>query len=209
VWDVARGEHVIGRFGWKANQPSLRQQAAAAFHGDIGITSSLFPEGSDEPEVSDADLEKLVFYLRTLAVPARRDVDDPLVQQGEQLFVTIGCARCHVPSMRTRPDAALPQLSNQNIQPFTDLLLHDMGEDLADGRPDYDADGRQWRTPPLWGLGLLHEVNGHTYLLHDGRARNTEEAILWHGGEGQTSRQAYRHLTRDERAALLKFLSSL
>lgn len=208
VWDVAQRRAVIGRFGWKANQPSLRQQAAGAFHGDIGITTSLFP-GDGAPELGDADLDKLEFYLRTLAVPARRDVDEPPVKRGERLFSQVGCAKCHVPKLTTRPDAALPQLSSQSIQPFTDLLLHDMGEGLADGRPDYEAGGREWRTPPLWGLGLLETVNGHTHLLHDGRARNVQEAILWHGGEAQRSRDGFTHLSKDDREALLAFLRSL
>lgn len=221
VWDIARGMKVIGRFGWKANAPTLRQQAAAAFNGDIGITSSLFPVGPDtahqninspsggEPEIEDTDLDKLEFYLRTLAVPARRDVDDPQVMHGERLFSQIGCATCHTPVLRTTPHDPVPELAGQVIQPFTDLLLHDMGPGLADGRPDYEATGSEWRTPPLWGLGLLQEVNGHTYLLHDGRARNITEAILWHGGEAQASRDRFIHLNKSDRLSLLRFLNSL
>ena len=221
VWDVASQRVAIGRFGWKANQPTLRQQAAGAFNGDIGITTSLFPreghtsaqeisaQNGGAPEVTDEDMDKLVFYLRTLAVPARRNVEEPVVQHGQRLFGQIGCARCHVPSMMTGADAPLPQLSSQQIAPYTDLLLHDMGEGLADGRPDYEATGREWRTPPLWGLGLMQTVNGHTDLLHDGRARDALEAILWHGGEGQASRESFMQLPPADRQALLKFLESL
>lgn len=219
VWDVAKGGVEVGRFGWKANQPSLRQQAAGAFNGDIGLTTSLFPhEGlppgvsatsGGEPEVSDAYLDKIEFYLRTLAVPARRDVDDPVVVRGERLFSRIGCAKCHTPSMTTGSDAAVPELAGQRIQPFTDLLLHDMGAGLADGRPDFEASGSEWRTPPLWGLGLLNEVNKHTDLLHDGRARDVTEAILWHGGEAEDAREAFKKLSREEREAVVRFLGSL
>jgi CxxC motif-containing protein (DUF1111 family) len=141
-------------------------------------------------------------------VPARRDISDPEVLRGEQLFRDIGCAGCHTTTLVTGADVEAP-LANQRIHPYTDLLLHDMGEELADGRPDFDADGREWRTPPLWGVGLIGTVNGHDLLLHDGRARGFAEAILWHGGEGAASRQAFRGLTRDERAALIRFLESL
>lgn len=223
VWDVEKQEKSLGRFGWKANQPTLRQQIAAAFNGDIGITSSLFPDenvakgqaaaakapNGGQPELSDEFLDRIVFYNRSLAVPARRNVDDPQVKRGAGLFVDIGCAACHTPTMTTGEVPDMPALSNQRIQPFTDLLLHDMGEELADNRPDFEADGREWRTPPLWGLGLIDVVNGHTFLLHDGRARNIEEAILWHGGEGEDSREKFRQLSAKDRAALLAFLESL
>jgi len=223
VWDVQRQKRVLGRFGWKANQPTLRQQIAAAFVGDIGITSSLFPaenvaagqndargaKTGGEPELRDKFLDRITFYSQSLAVPAHRNVDDPHVVRGRKLFAAIGCAACHVPEMRTGKHPDVPQLSNQLIRPYTDLLLHDMGDGLADNRPDFEATGREWRTPPLWGLGLVKVVNGHTTLLHDGRARNAEEAILWHGGEGEASKEAYRKLSAEERAALLAFLESL
>jgi len=223
VIDVAAGERVLGRFGWKANQPSLRQQAAGAFNGDVGITTTLFaadhvteaqrervnaPSGGD-PELPDADLDRLVFYLQALAVPARRGVDDPAVRRGERLFAEVGCASCHTPTLETRADASPPHLAGQTIHPYTDLLLHDMGEGLADGRPDFEATGREWRTPPLWGLGLQEVVNGHTMLLHDGRARSALEAILWHDGEAAGSRERFEVLSAEERAALLAFLDSL
>ncbi|MEZ4449070.1 MAG: di-heme oxidoredictase family protein [Nannocystaceae bacterium] len=223
VWDEAAGALVLGRFGWKANQPSVRQQTAGAFLGDIGITSSLFPgnncpEGQElcaaapsggDPELSDDLLDDLVLYSSTLAVPARRDVDDPEVLRGKAIFADLHCDGCHVSKLSTDPEAALEEARGQTIWPYTDLLLHDMGEALADGRPDYAADGREWRTPPLWGLGLIETVNGHQDLLHDGRARGVGEAILWHGGEAEASRDAYVHLERDDRDALLRFLGSL
>ncbi len=222
VWDVQSGALVLGRFGWKANVPSVVQQVAGAFHGDIGITSSLFltencppvqqdcrqaPHGG-APEIPDARLEQVVFYNQTLAVPAMRNVDDPEVRLGARYFLQTGCAQCHVPAAKTgsHPIAAL---QNQVIYPYTDLLLHDMGPDLADGRPDFQASGREWRTPPLWGIGLVETVNGHTRFLHDGRARSLEEAILWHGGEGAQSRDAFMALSAKARAALLRFLESL
>lgn len=222
VWDVARGAARLGRFGWKANQPSLRQQTAGAFRGDIGITTSLFPEqncpspqpecgaafADGEAEASDRILDFVVFYGRTLAVPARRDAQDPEVLRGKALFGAAGCASCHVPRFETG-ESDIPALARQTIRPYTDLLLHDMGPELADERPDYLATGREWRTPPLWGIGLLQTVNRHSYLMHDGRARGLAEAILWHGGEGEASREAFRAMDTSERAALLRFLESL
>ncbi len=223
VWDHINGRKTLGRFGLKANQPSLRQQNAGAALGDIGITTSLFRKqnvapGQDaaakavhggDPEMGDDDLNRLTFYTRSLSVPARRDVDDSVVQRGEKLFDSIGCAKCHTPTLRTGPSADVPQLANQTIHPYTDLLLHDMGDELADGRPDFEATGREWRTPPLWGIGLVKMVNGHTTLLHDGRARDLAEAILWHGGEGEASREAFRKLPKADRRALIRFLESL
>lgn len=235
VWDVERHTTTIGRFGWKANQPSLRQQIAAAFHGDIGATTFLFPDENCPPaqkacrelpaaiqcsglgackgdafvpEVIPSRLDNITFYVRALAVPARRNVDDPRVQRGEALFEEAKCAVCHVPAIDTGPVAGL-SASGITIRPFTDLLLHDMGDDLADHRPDFLADGREWRTPPLWGIGLLRTVNGHTDLLHDGRARNVVEAILWHGGEATAAREIFRAMRREEREALVRFVESL
>ena len=128
-------------------------------------------------------MEDVVFYLQTLSVPAALIQDRADFKKGKQLFESIRCVACHIPAMKTSEDYPIEVLAGQLIRPYTDLLLHDMGEALADGRPDFEAGGNEWRTPPLWGIGLLEKVNGHTRLLHDGRARNVEEAILWHGGE--------------------------
>lgn len=223
VWDVAAGRTAPGRFGWKAEQPSVFQQIATAFNEDMGITSSLLkresytaaetsectkvPAGSS-PEVSDKILNDVVLYARTLAVPARRDVADTVVLRGETLFAQTGCAVCHVATLQTG-DSDIPQLSRQTIHPYTDLMLHDMGEALSDHRPVFEARGSEWRTPPLWGIGLVHEVNGHTFFLHDGRARNLTEAILWHGGEAEAASRSFRNLPKSDRDALIAFLNSL
>ena len=220
VWDVVAQRYAIGRFGWKANQPTLRQQVAAAYNDDMGITTSLFltensagqpqhTEHGTTPEVSDEILDVVTFYVRTLAVPARRDVDNPQVKQGEQLFAQAQCANCHIPTLRTGVLTGVPSVSNQTIHPYTDMLLHDMGPGLADNRPDFHASGSEWRTPPLWGIGLIRRVNGHTNFLHDGRARNLMEAILWHGGEAEASRQVVEQMAKTERDALIAFLKSL
>ena len=223
VWDVVAQRPVPGRFGLKANHPSLRQQVAAAFIGDIGLSTSLFPDQNcpgiqkacrdmmfaGRPEITDYRLGAVDAYVRFAAVPARRNVDDPQVKRGEQLFADARCAVCHVPELKTGPRAPLPVMADQIIHPYTDLLLHDMGEELADHRPDFQASGRDWRTPPLWGLGLSATVNGNANLLHDGRARNVAEAILWHGGEGSVSREVFRAMTRADREAMVQFLQSL
>jgi CxxC motif-containing protein (DUF1111 family) len=213
----------VGRFGWKANQPTIEQQVAGAFLGDMGLTTPLFgvqqcspaqeaciaaPDGG-APEVDESKVARITFYLHTLAVPARRDVDDPTVLRGRALFESTGCASCHTARHRTGELEGYPWLSDQEIWPYTDLLLHDMGDGLADGRPDYAADGREWRTPPLWGIGLVETVSGHELLLHDGRARGLAEAILWHGGEAEASREAFRAMELADREALLAFLRSL
>lgn len=225
VWDVTAQATVLGRFGWKANQPSTLQQSAGAFVGDIGITSSLFPHGTcasvmtacnaakrggdPDYELSDGRLSAISFYMKSLAVPARRNLSDARALQGEKLFDRFGCASCHLPTLHTGPSDVAPVLANQTIHPYTDLLLHDMGPDLADDRPDFEASGRQWRTAPLWGVGLLETVNGHNLLLHDARARGLAEAILWHGGEAATARENFRLAPASEREDLLKFLESL
>jgi CxxC motif-containing protein (DUF1111 family) len=223
VWDRRQQRAVLGRFGWKANQPSIEQQSAGAFLGDIGLTSTLFPDQNctpvqaqclaaptgGDPEIDQQKIDAVTFYARFLAVPARRDVDDPVVRRGEGLFTSIGCAACHRPTLVTGDVPDAPALSAQRIHPYTDLLLHDMGPDLADERPDFLADGREWRTAPLWGVGLIPTVNRHSLLLHDGRARGFAEAILWHGGEAEVSREAFRTLSREDRAALIRFLESL
>jgi CxxC motif-containing protein (DUF1111 family) len=223
VWDRAEQRTVLGRFGWKAGQPSLNQQNAEAFANDMGLTTTLIAHDNctdaqsdclaavngGVPEVSDNILASVLFYSRNLGVPARRDVDAPEVLRGKGLFHLAGCQQCHTPRFTTAADAAEPELANQVIRPYTDLLLHDMGEGLADGRDEFLATGREWRTPPLWGIGLTQTVNGHTQLLHDGRARNLLEAILWHGGEAETAKQQVLKFDADERAALLAFLNSL
>ena len=161
------------------------------------------------PEQPQRAFDELLFYLSALAVPAPRNLDDPAVQRGERLFTQSKCAICHVPEMKTGDYPALAQLSQQRIHPYSDLLLHDMGEGLADGRPDYLAGPRDWRTPPLWGIGLSGTVNGNAALLHDGRARTVAEAVLWHGGEAGVAREAFRGMPAADRAALLAFVASL
>lgn len=223
VWDVQTQSLAIGRFGWKAGQPTLMQQNAAAFNGDLGLTSHLFPQenctdrqdlcrklpNGGSPEVSDNILDFVEFYSQHLAVPIRRNVNDPQVKLGETLFVQSGCESCHKQTVKTAKREALPALSEQTIHPYTDLLLHDMGPGLADNRPEYLANGQEWRTPPLWGIGYTQEVNDHTYFLHDGRARNLMEAVLWHGGEAEAAKQNVLKMSAKERDALIAFLNSL
>lgn len=223
VWDESRGQTVPGRFGLKANHGSVREQVAAAFLNDIGLSTPVYPEqncppiqkGCKElmvagrPEITALRLAATELYVRSLSVPMRRDVEDQQVRRGEQLFAEAHCAVCHVPELRTGDFGPLPQLARQTIHPYSDLLLHDMGEGLADGRPDFLASGTEWRTPPLWGIGLSQKVNGAGSFLHDGRARNFVEAILWHGGEAEASRAAFRELARKDREAVVAFLQSL
>ena len=230
VRDPATGERVLGRFGWKASNPTIHAQSAGAFAGDIGISNP----GSPDPygdcthnqtscrampagvqqrlgdtEAPDPILDLVVFYSKNLAVPARRDVDDPQVLRGKELFYSTGCVACHRPNFVTSRDAESAEHRFQLIWPYTDLLLHDMGEGLADNRPVGDASGREWRTAPLWGIGLTETVNGHTFFLHDGRARSLLEAILWHGGEAQTARDFVVGMEPQDRADLIRFLESL
>jgi CxxC motif-containing protein (DUF1111 family) len=167
--------------------------------------------GADDPspELVDSLLNYVTFYVQTLAVPARRDVLDSVNRRGEILFNQVNCSGCHRPTMQTGVNTAI-HLSSQRIHPYTDLLVHDMGDELADHRPDFLATGKEWRTAPLWGVGLLGKTNGGSaFFLHDGRARSIEEAILWHGGEAERSKQQFMQLSKDDRTALLKFLSSL
>ncbi|HTM77987.1 MAG TPA: di-heme oxidoredictase family protein, partial [Devosia sp.] len=228
--DPASTSVMLGRFGWKAGVPTVRAQSAAAFAGDIGMSTPLInlPHGDcteRQPEclalptgeqarlgVSEAPdpvLDLVTFYSQTLGVPERRDVGDKTVLAGKQAFYEIGCASCHVPKFVTSRDAPEPIHQFQLIWPYSDFLLHDMGEGLADHRPEGQADGYEWRTAPLWGIGLTQTVSGHTQLLHDGRARNLTEAILWHGGEGQAARDGFAALPKTTRDALLTFLESL
>jgi len=223
VWDVRANDFAVGRFGWKAGQPNLMQQNAAAFNGDVGLTSNLFPHenctskqsicddlpNGGSPEVSDNILDFVEFYSQHLAVPIRRNIDDPEVKLGQELFAKVGCESCHKTNVKTGPRENLPALSNQTIHPYTDMLLHDMGPGLADNRPEYLANGQEWRTQPLWGIGYTQEVNDHTYFLHDGRARNLMEAVLWHGGEAEAAKQNVLKFNQKERDALIAFLNSL
>lgn len=223
VLSARTGQVALGRFGWKANQPSLEQQIAKAFSEDLGLTSPLYPErnctakqasclaapAAQGTELSEHQLERTRLYLRLLAVPASRNPADPTVLRGKALFQRTGCASCHQPSFQTGDVTDIPELSGQKIHPYTDLLLHDMGPELADGRPDFEASGSEWRTAPLWGLGLLEAVNRQVRMLHDGRARSYEEAILWHGGEAAAARERFKNLERSEREALIAFLRSL
>ena len=229
VWSDEHGTVMLGRFGWKAGQPTVAQQAASAFRDDMGISTPLYPNrhhdctasqrecrtaphGASEPDGAEASavmFELLAFYSRNLGVPARRDVNDPRVLEGKRLFYEARCTGCHTPKFVTSRESIGEEQSFQLIWPYTDLLLHDMGEGLADNRPEGQATGREWRTPPLWGIGLTEVVSGHMLLLHDGRARTLLEAILWHGGEAETAKQHVVDMTRDEREALLAFLRSL
>lgn len=223
VYNVLTSGYSLGRFGWKANVPTIDQQVAGAFNGDIGITTSLFPNenhtsgqtsciglpNGGSPEIADNDLAAVILYSRTLAVPAQRNPNSSDVKAGKQLFTQLNCTGCHTPQHVTGSGGAINALKNIVIRPFTDMLLHDMGEDLADNLPNYRANGREWRTAPLWGLGMIATVNNHTYLLHDGRARSFEEAILWHGGEAEKSKNAFKALTKKEREEVLRFLESL
>lgn len=230
VWNSLTGQLDLGRFGWKAGNPTLIQQAAGAFNGDMGISTPFVPAAAgdcttqqadcliqpngntaqqDNAEASEAMVKLVEFYSRNLAPPARPDFDKPEVLKGKMVFHQSGCAACHQPTFTTATRIDMPEQSDQQIWPYTDLLLHDMGKALADNRPEFMASGSEWRTPPLWGIGLTQTVNGHTYFLHDGRARNLLEAILWHGGEAQTSRDHVIKLPVAERTALITFLESL
>ena len=219
VWNAIERRYSVGRFGWKANVPTLLQQVAGAFNGDMGVTSSFFPaepcEGAfpgcnrHRPDVTDDMVALVTFYTQTLGVPARRNLDDAQVQRGEDFFARAGCASCHLATLTTGQVAGVPAVSGQVIHPYTDLLLHNMGSGLADNRPDFGAAGNEWRTTPLWGIGLVPVVNGFTSYLHDGRARSLLEAVLWHGGEASRARERVRTARPDERAALIAFLQSL
>lgn len=212
----------LGRFGLKANTSTLLMQIATAYQQDMGITSYVQPvesaygqsqmnavHGDVQPELADTLLNYVVYYMQTLAVPARRNVTDADVQRGQILFTQNNCSGCHKPTIQTGTNITITSLNNQRIHPYTDLLLHDMGTGLADGRPDYLASGSQWRTMPLWGIGLLPLTNGTAYYLHDGRARTTEEAILWHDGEAKNAKEKFMQLSKADRNRLIKFLQSL
>lgn len=213
VYDIEKGQLEIGRFGWKSNAPNIKQQCAGAFYGDMGLTSSMHPDedcvtgdcagqpNGGNPEVEEKALNQVALYSRNLAVPQQRNFDSETVKRGYDVFVNTGCNDCHKSNIEL-PDGRV-------ISPFTDLLLHDMGEALADNRPDNLANGNEWRTAPLWGIGLISVVNNHEELLHDGRARNIEEAILWHGGEAEASQKSFKALDKNKREDLLNFLKSI
>ncbi|MCG8493412.1 MAG: c-type cytochrome [Sneathiellales bacterium] len=229
-WVGEEGGRKIGRFGWKASTPTVREQSAGAFAGDIGISSPDAPrhwgdcterqkncleqptgvqKNLGDTEAPDPIMDLVAFYSRNLAVPQRRDVSDRVVLKGKEIFYSLGCVNCHRPKYVTNRKAIDKEHRFQLIWPYSDLLLHDMGDGLADNRPVGSTTGREWRTAPLWGIGLTKTVNGHTYFLHDGRARNLTEAILWHGGEGQASRDGFAGLSSADRGALIRFLESL
>ncbi len=208
VWDAERGETALGRFGWKASTPTLRLQAALDYERSLGVSSPLRPEPDGTAELDEARLAAVAFYTATLAVPGRFGAEDAAVERGEALFRTFGCAKCHVEELTTG-EAGVSALSHQTFHAYTDLLLHNMGFDLADGRPDFEASGTEWRTAPLWGIGLAETVLPTARFLHDGRARSLAEAILWHGGEAESSRESFRRARGSERDALIAFLRSL
>ncbi len=228
VWDVEKQATVAGRFGLKANKPTLKMIVAGAFKNDLGISNPLFPDqpcttnqpsclavrnGNTERhgnvELSESLLTLTSNFNRDLAPVIRRNIQDENVMQGRTLFYQVGCNQCHTPRFITQKSDSAPHLSEQIIWPYSDLLLHDMGSELADGRPDFLATGNEWRTPPLWGVGLLQQVNGSNTLLHDGRARTIEEAVLWHGGEASKVKARFIQLEKSEREALIKFVNSL
>lgn len=230
VWSRAHDRPMLGRFGLKAGEASILEQSAAAFSSDIGISTTLHPSGagdctaaqaacraapdgndpdSDNVEIGTQGLDLVAFYSRNLAVPERTGLDDPDVLRGKQVFYDTGCTSCHTPKFVTHRLDDQPEQSFQLIWPYSDLLLHDMGDGLADNRPEARATGREWRTPPLWGIGLTETVSGHTYFLHDGRARSLLEAVLWHGGEAEPAKQAVISMPPADRAALIRFLESL
>lgn len=223
VWNMQSDSYTLGKYGWKSSAPTIKIQAATAFSFDMGLTTQFFPdnrcpEGVDcdaipnggEPEVPNERLHQVTIYSKTLAVPARRDYDEQDVLRGKALFNEMDCAKCHIPVHQTGDYDQIPQLANQTIRPYTDMLLHDMGEDLADHRPaSGGAQGNEWRTPPLWGIGYFQEVMGYQAYLHDGRAATIEEAILWHGGEAENAKNQFKALSVSEREEVLKFLSSM
>lgn len=216
------GTPQLGRFSRKAQVSSLLEQVVEAYHQDIGITSDFrlqenrnpfsgvpieAVDRAPDPEIPAATVQAVVHYIRTLAPPAPGELTAAR-QQGAQLFEAIGCASCHVPTLRTGP-SPIAALAHRDVTLYSDLLLHDMGDALADGRPDGTADGREWRTTPLWGLRLMRQfLAGRAFLMHDGRATSVEEAILLHGGEARAAREAFAALSAGERAALLDFVES-
>ena len=229
VWSQEYQTILLGRFGLKAGNPTVHEQSAGAFSGDIGISTPLFPahwgecteaqtecraapHGNDEvrgTEIDQPNMDLVTFYSRNLAVPARRNLSDPAVLRGKELFYDSGCISCHTPKFVTHRLKDRDEQSFQLIWPYSDMLLHDMGEGLADNRPEARATGQEWRTPPLWGIGLTQQVSPQAGFLHDGRARTLLEAILWHGGEAEAAKTKVVKMTKDERADLIAFIESL
>lgn len=220
IYDSTINKNVLGRFGFKANASSVLFQVATAYQQDMGVTSYVQPKENsagqlqadnkkDDPELPDSIVKAVAFYVRSLAVPARRNINDADNKKGGQLFTQINCAACHRPTVQSGIDVNFPQLSNQRIHPYTDMLVHDMGDGLADNRTDYLASGSEWRTTPLWGIGLFEKTNGVPFYLHDGRARSLEEAILWHDGEAKKSKEKFMQLSKADRERIIKFLKSL
>jgi CxxC motif-containing protein (DUF1111 family) len=212
--DPETAQQRLGRFGAKAGRVRVSHQIAGALNTDMGVTTAIFPkldgETTNSPvELSAADLDLMTRYVALLGVGARRDLTNAQALQGEQLFATAQCVKCHTPTLTTSPYHPMTELRNQIIHPYTDLLLHDMGPGLADNMGEDNATGSEWRTPPLWNIGLTAGVSGGEAYLHDGRARSLEEAILWHGGEAEASKEAFRTMSTSDRAALVKFLKSL
>lgn len=200
----------LGRFGLKANNPDLLQQNAGAFAGDMGVGNHIKADHTgNQLDISPAFLHDVTAYTQMLAVPARRGIYDEQIQRGQRVFTEMNCQSCHQPSFTTGNTHPVKALQNKTIYPFTDLLLHDMGPELADNRPEFSASGQDWRTPPLWGIGLVRTVLGDEAYLHDGRARTLEEAILWHGGEGEHAKEAFRNAPKSARDDLIAFLKSL
>jgi CxxC motif-containing protein (DUF1111 family) len=225
VEDPVTGDIRLGRFGWKAGQASVKHQVAGALRTDMGVLTSVFPSpdcgstqqncGPSMAELSDTDLDNTTAYISLLSVRAQRDWAKADVLKGKEVFLGAGCANCHTPEFTTSEFALHAELRAQKIQPFSDLLLHDMGEGLADTLPEGNlAEGgnasySEWRTPPLWGIGFTAATAGAESYLHDGRARTLTEAILWHGGEGEQSKAAFTALSESDQNALLAFLKSL
>jgi CxxC motif-containing protein (DUF1111 family) len=230
VWNREQAKVAIGRFGWKAGMATVNEQSQAAFFNDIGISTPLYPGGAgdcsgrqtaclevptgDSPQYDNLEapqqvVDLVTLYTSTLAVPARRQNETPDVLKGRKLFYRTGCHQCHNPSFTTRLDTDAPEVAGQKIWPYTDLLLHDMGEGLADNRPEGIASGREWRTAPLWGIGLTETVSGQAGFLHDGRARSILEAILWHGGEADAQREAVLKMNERETGQLIRYIESL
>ena len=214
VIDPQTSQQRLGRFNYKGGKARISHQVAGAFNTDMGVTTSVFPILDGETtggstELADDDLDKLTRYIALLGVSARRDLTNAQALQGEQLFASANCVKCHTPTLTTSPYHPMTELRNQTIHPYTDLLLHDMGAGLADNMGEGNATGSDWRTSPLWSIGLTAGVSGGEAYLHDGRARSLEEAILWHGGEAEGAKEAFRTMSAADRAALIKFLKSL
>jgi CxxC motif-containing protein (DUF1111 family) len=207
VWNPETNATELGRFGHKGSAPNVRIQTAGAFANDMGLSNKIFPDAGNQRDVSDDQYEQTVFFVKTLAVPAAgRRGTTALI--GRDRFTSFGCESCHVSTLVTG-DSPTALLAHQTIHPYTDLLLHDMGDGLSDGRDDFVATGVEWRTPPLWGLGLVQVVSPQATFMHDGRARTLEEAIIWHGGEAESAKQAFRSASKSDRDALIAFLNTL